>query len=90
MLMNRDIWVGDGVRVFLVPKYAMLTISISANSSFLSMLHSRTTLLSKPPNIIVVPAVTLGPSGPHLFLDFQLAKRAWIGKDRDEWVRMMY
>ena len=57
MLMNRDIWVGDAVRVCLVPKYAMLTILISAKSSFLSMLRSWTTLLSKPPNVIVVPAV---------------------------------
>ena len=68
----------------------MLATSISASSSLLLMFHSHTTLSNKPPKVIVDPMVTFGPSGPHLFLESQLAKCAWIGKGKDEWVRTMY
>lgn len=90
MMLERNIRAGVVVRLVRVPKYAMVTTSTSANSNLLSMFRSRTTLCSKPPMVIVVPMVTLGPSVPHLLVDSQLAKCAWIGKGREEWVRTMY
>ena len=85
-----DIRVGLMVRFARVPKYAILATSISANSSRLSMVLSRTILSSKPPKVTVDPTVTFGPSGPQRFLDSQLAKRAWMGKGNVQWLRTMY
>ena len=62
----------------------MFVTSTWANSKGLSMLCSLTTCCSDLPNVIVVPTVTLGPSGPHRFLESLSEKCAWMEKNEFE------
>jgi hypothetical protein len=59
----------EGARLLRVLRYAMLVTSTWANWRRLSMPCSLTTRCKNPPNVIVDPTATFGPSTPHLFLE---------------------
>ena len=52
----------------------MFMTSTSAKSKALSKVRSLTTRCKKPPNVMVDPTATFGPSAPHLFLELESAK----------------